>query len=143
NVVDTYNADTGTWSTLNQALFLPSPSGILIDGQYIFPDQSGVKALSFSPVAQPANPGIADGSGLSGSPTELRWDDCQGAASYDVYLDGVHVGQTVAPQWTLDNPLANGGHTWQIVARAGSPFTAGPVWKFTIGFPSQATGPTP
>src|SRR6185295_5726556 len=75
------------------------------------------------------------------------------ATKYDVYIDGVKkttidvatTGQADKSSYTVSPSLANGYHTWQIVAKNMFGSTSGPVWRFAVGpvLPFVAANPTP
>jgi pimeloyl-ACP methyl ester carboxylesterase len=80
----------------------------------------------------PSGPNPTDGANLTSSPNKLDWVDTPGAGSYDVYLDSVFRGTVFASEWALNQSLAVGDHSWQVIARNSCGSTPGATWTFSI-----------
>lgn len=80
----------------------------------------------------PATPSPATGTTtLKTEPTLLDWADTTGAASYDVYVDNVLLGNVTASQYSLTKVLTkNATHTWKVVAKNPLGSTSSATWSF-------------
>jgi GH25 family lysozyme M1 (1,4-beta-N-acetylmuramidase) len=93
----------------------------------------------------PANVSPANGAtGLNPTNVSLDWNDSVGAIAYDVFLDGVKVGSDVAAsQYTHGATLADGAHSWSIIAKGvlgdDDTHVTGSTWSFT----TEAAPPPP
>ncbi len=80
---------------------------------------------------------------------DLRWAGVYGAENYDVFFgtDAAPplVKSTASTTYTLPALAYSTTYHWQIVARAGAAFSAGPVWSFTTqpGPPTAPAEPVP
>jgi lysozyme len=79
-----------------------------------------------------ASPTPASGAVVFTSPASLSWGDSALATSFDVYLDGVLKTNTTARSYALSPPVAQGSHSWRIVARNSAGTTPSATWLFTI-----------
>jgi hypothetical protein len=88
-----------------------------------------------TPPAKPTNPSPANGAtGLSSfvAPT-LSWANGGGALSYDVYLDGIFLGNQTGLSRSVGLLTALSSHTWRVDAVNVDGTTAGTTWSFTMG----------
>jgi hypothetical protein len=99
--------------------------------------------LQFAPA--PGVPSIvspSDGTVTTAKPALLDWNDVATATSYDVFLDGVKVGNGItASQYSLDSSLTVADHSWQVVAKNSQGSTSGATWIFKV-VPLAPTGLT-
>lgn len=105
----------------------PRVGTMTVGGQTVTVTQS----LSIPSV--PSLPVPADGAVLTTYPLALDWADAGSATSYDVYLDGSLRGTVLTSNWTLNQTLLPGPHTWQVVARNAAGAVSGATWTFAIG----------
>lgn len=105
----------------------PRVGTMTVGGQTVTVTQS----LSIPSV--PSLPVPADGAVLTTHPLALDWADAGSATSYDVYLDGSLRGTVLTSNWTLNQTLLPGPHTWQVVARNAAGAVSGATWTFAIG----------
>jgi hypothetical protein len=83
--------------------------------------------------ATPGAPAPGNNAPLYVKPSLLDWADAAGATGYDVYLDGVLLGNTPNSQWTLTAPPApKVQHVWHVVAKNAGGSTTGPDWTFRV-----------
>lgn len=115
-------------------------------------DFNGYQPDGSSPIRQvnvgsvptsPSGPSPVSGSTLTAQPTILNWADSSGATSYDVYLDGTFRANVAVSQWTLNQTLILGTHTWYVVARNSCGSITGPTWNFTMICPNPGTPSNP
>jgi hypothetical protein len=91
---------------------------------------------AYSTVASPARPSSpypGSGASIPTLPTKLDWADAANANSYDVYLNGVLLGNVTASEWSLTTPPAvKVAQTWRVVAKNAAASTAGDDWAFQV-----------
>ncbi len=112
---------------------------------------NGVTGWSAEDFLNTVAPGAASNFNVSGLvtslPTNFTWTAATNASSYDVYLDGVLKANVTTNSWTHPT-IAEGSHTWQVIARNGELSTSAAAVSFTydVTGPSAAYGaqvPTP
>jgi len=82
---------------------------------------------------KPASPYPASSASLATLPTKLDWADAANAASYDVYLNGVLLGNVTTSEWTLTTPPPpKTSQTWRVVAKNAAASTSGDDWTFRV-----------
>ena len=141
--IDVYDDSTGLWSSTQLGSVGGDTGETSLDSQLLFTSSDGVELFTSSAVTVPSHPSPAAHAGISSTPTAFTWDASPEATNYDIYLDDSLVANVTINQWTLDRTLNPGPHSWQVVARDTSTFTAGPRWTFQIGAPAVASQPAP
>src|SRR5207249_4578797 len=83
---------------------------------------------------KPASPSPADTAQVTGSPSLLDWADVTNgaASSYDVYVDGAFKANVATSSWNVSPALANGSHSWYVIAKNNTGNVTGPTWSFTV-----------
>lgn len=153
--LDVYDDSTGQW-TLNGSIGYSAGPDIADTGSALDVPATGVHVIvgnpgsgSFSvfsagPLAtQPTAASPAAGAGLaSGAVTTASWSAVAGATHYDVFLDDQPSGSTTGTSALLGS-LADGAHTWQVVARDdAADVSPGPRVRFTVGAPGAVSSPS-
>ena len=87
-------------------------------------------SFTIGALGTPTSPSPADNARVSAPPAVLDWADVSGAISYDVFLDGVLLGQPSVSRLALDRQLTLGPHLWRVVARGAMEQNSGPTWVF-------------
>lgn len=93
-------------------------------------------AAENTPPSVPTAPTPADGATGVALPVVLTWDatDPDGdALTFDVYIDGVLVGDDQTGSFMPGGLAYATTYAWQVVASDGTASTSGPLWTFTTG----------
>jgi hypothetical protein len=93
---------------------------------------SGFDILTPTDVLPPTDPSPSDGAALLASPRRFSWTRLPGARSYYVYLDEHYVRKVSSNHFALTTPLAEGMHSWRVIANLGSGSLGGETWTFTV-----------
>jgi len=98
------------------------------------------KAVNLSPASGAAN--------LSSVLVIITWAAAAGADSYDVYLNGVLLGNQAGTSKTLLALVDGATYTWRVDSRNIAGVVSGDTWSFSIASappvaPSKAISPTP
>ena len=82
----------------------------------------------------PFNPNPDNATTICTARPRLSWATIGGALRYDVYIDGTLAGTGLtSPFFDVPFALADGTHTWQVIAFSVCGLQPGPVWTFNIG----------
>src|SRR5262249_7242400 len=73
----------------------------------------------------PSTPVPSDNASLTSQPTILDWADDTNAQSYDVYFDNLSPINVLNSQWTVNQSLLPGQHTWHVTAKNAAGSTSG------------------
>jgi len=145
------NNNMKTWPTLGDLTTYPqvalaftfcSDSSVQ-SGFGAYMDDISIEYTTCTAPGAPSGPNPSDGSTVCGTPT-LSWTAASGATSYDVYVDGSIKCADITTTSCNPGSLANGSHSWYVVAKNSCGNTTGPSWGFTISSsPTQPSNPNP
>jgi hypothetical protein len=86
------------------------------------------------PPSTPSNPSPSDGSTQVDIDTNLDWDDCTGATSYDIYFGTASppslYANTAVSHYDLPQLEYDTSYHWRVVAKNTSGDASGPEWQF-------------
>ena len=137
------SASTGTYSTVPDGTLGKVLQGPVYGNGYqrwLIQYSNGVTGWSAEGFLNTVAPGAASNFNVSGLvaslPTNFTWSAATNATSYDIYLDGVLKTKVTTNSWTHPT-IAEGAHTWQVIARNGELSTSAAAVSFTY----DASGP--